>query len=103
VRAYAVLLVPAERLARDYRLLIFSRDEGQSRQSYKAIVLDQSESADPDNFLIRSIRIADYFDKPSVTKFRVQAKDGVLFVDSAEDEYEVDVYYWAEGQFRSDR
>jgi hypothetical protein len=101
-RVYAVLLVPAERLARGYRLLVFSRNGSQSRPSYKAIVLDQSETADPGNFLIRSIRIADYFDKRSATKFRVQGKDGILFVDSAEDEYEVDVYYWADGQFRSD-
>jgi hypothetical protein len=40
------------------------------------------------------------FDEQSRRKFQVQANEGILLVDSAENEYEADVYFGANGRYQ---
>jgi len=95
---YAVLLVPTDHPDAGYRLLVFGRKPGQ--QSYEATVIERSADQGASNYFIRKVSISGYFNEEAKRKFRVEATDCILMVDSAEQEYETDIYFWSNGRFR---
>jgi hypothetical protein len=98
--SHAVLLVPAGQANASYRLLVFSQRNGQPTYEAKLIdKLDQNGAAD---YFIRKTPISKFFDEPSRRKFQALTIDGILLVDSAENEYEVDVYFWSGGRYRNE-
>ena len=54
------------------------------------------------NYFLRGMPIGKFFDEASKKRFRAHTADVILLFDSAEEEYEVDVYYWSEGRYRHD-
>jgi hypothetical protein len=52
------------------------------------------------NYFIHTTAIDKFFSVTSRKKFRAYTPEGVLLIDSAEKEYEVDVYFWSDGHFR---
>jgi hypothetical protein len=96
--SYAVLLVPIEKPDAAYRLMIFTLSGGAAPGSLDTA--DQWDNGGAANYFIRSVRIAKLFTGEWVRKLRVGAKDGVMSVEAAENEYGVDVYFWANGQYR---
>jgi hypothetical protein len=106
--SYAVLLVPVGHLEHmkaefsetdvGFRLLVFSRKVGLSY--YEATVVERSNDHGPSNYFIRKVPISRFFNEESKRKFQVQATEAILMVDSAEQEYEADVYFWSNGYFR---
>jgi hypothetical protein len=98
--SYALLLVPSKKPDAAYRLLIFTPGEGNSPSVLRNIV-EWSKGGAANNF-IHSIRIAKVFSPEWVSKLDVKTKEGLLFCDSGENEYEVDVFFWSEGQYRNE-
>ncbi len=98
--SYAVLLVPVEHPDAGYRFLVFSRKAGQP--SYEATVVEQSDDRGASNYFIRRAPISRFFNEESKRKFQVQATDAILMVDSAEQEYEADIYFWSNGRFQQE-
>jgi hypothetical protein len=98
--SYAVLLVPVDHPDAGYRFLVFSRKTGQS--SYEMMVVEQSDDHGASNYFIRKVLISKFFSEESKRKFQVQATEGILMVDSAEQEYEADVYFWSNGRYRQE-
>jgi hypothetical protein len=96
--SYAVLLVPVDRPDAGYRFLVFSRKAGQP--SVEATVVEQSDDHGASNYFIRKAPISRFFNEESKRKFQVQATDVILMVDSAEQEYEADIYFWLNGRFQ---
>ena len=98
--SYAVLLVPAGQANASYRLLVFSQRNGQP--TYEAKLIDKLDQNGAANYFIRKTPISKFFDEPSRRKFQAHTIDGILLVDSAENEYEVDVYFWSGGRYRNE-
>jgi hypothetical protein len=96
--SYALLLVPFEKSDAAFRFMIFTPSGGAAPGSLETV--DQWEKGGAANYFIRSVRIAKVFSNEWVKKLRVGAKDGVMSVEAAENEYGVDVYFWANGQYR---
>ena len=96
--SYALLLVPIEHPDAGYRFLVFSSKTGQP--SYETTVVEKSDDHGASNYFIRKVSISKYFSEESKRKFQVQATDAILMVDSAEQEYEADIYFWSNGRFR---
>jgi len=96
--SYAVLLVPVDHPDAGYRFLVFSRKDGQS--PYEATVVEQSDDKGASNYFIRKVPVSRFFDEASKKKFQVQAAEAILMVDSAEQEYEADLYFWSNGRFQ---
>lgn len=96
--SYAVLLVPVDRPDAGYRFVVFSRKTGQS--SYEATVVEKSDDKGATNYFIRKVPISRFFNEESKRKFQVQAAEAILMVDSAETEYEADLYFWSNGRFQ---
>jgi hypothetical protein len=96
--SYAVLLVPVGHLDIGFRLVVFSRKVGLS--SYEATVVERSNDHGASNYFIRKVPISRFFSEESKRKFQVQATEAILMVDSAEQEYEADIYFWSNGRFR---
>lgn len=80
------------------RLIVFSRKVGLS--SYEATVVERSNDNVPSNYFIRKAPMSRFFNEESKRKFQVQATEAILMVDSAEQEYEADIYFWSNGRFR---
>ena len=81
------------------------RDTGSSysgQSDYEAKLLDKSDEAGAANYFVRGTPIGKFFDQPSKKRFNAHASDVILLFDSAEKEYEVDVYYWSESHYRHD-
>jgi len=95
--SYALLLVSQVHSDARYKFLVFSPKTGQS--SYNVRLADSGEIGAAD-FFIHGTRISKFFDEPSRKKFQAHAVDGILLVDSAENEYEVAVYFWANGRYQ---
>jgi hypothetical protein len=95
--SYAILLVPTGHADAGYRFLVFSQKAGQ--RAYEATVekLDHNGAA---NYFIHRTPISRFFDEPSRKKFEAHTVDGILLVDSAENEYGVEVYFWSGGHYR---
>jgi hypothetical protein len=97
VRSYAVLLVPVDHRDVGFRLVVFSRKVGES--SYEATVVERSGDR-ASKYFIRKVSISGYFSEVSKRKFQVEATEAILMVDSAENEYEADIYFWSNSHFR---
>jgi hypothetical protein len=96
--SYAVLLVPREHTdAAGYKFLVFSPQAGQ--QSYRMRTADFGDSGGA-NFFIHQAPIRKFFSEPSRKKFQAHTRDGILLVDSAENEYGVEVYFWSGNRYR---
>jgi len=52
------------------------------------------------NIFIHQTQIAKVFSIEWTRRLRVTAKDGILFVDADESEYETDVYLWTGDKYR---
>jgi hypothetical protein len=96
--SYAVLLVPQGHAKAGYKLLVFSPKSGES--SFEMRAVEQSNDGGPGDFFIRGVRIGKFFDEPSRKKFQVQASEGILLIDAAENEYESDVYFWTNSGYQ---
>jgi hypothetical protein len=96
--SYALLLVPIEESDAAFRFMIFTPSGGAAPGSLEAV--DEWEKGGAANYFIRSVRIAKVFSSAWVRKLRVGTKDGVMSVEAAENEYGVEVYFWANGQYR---
>ena len=51
---------------------------------------------------IQKVPGTEFFDEVSRNKFQVRTPDAILMVDSAENEYEADVYLWSNDKFRQE-
>jgi hypothetical protein len=89
--SYGVLLVSQGRPDASYKLLVFSPKGA----SYETHVLDQSDDGGASNLFIRGVEIKKFFGGSSKRKFRVETREGILSVDSGENEYEADIYFWS--------
>jgi len=95
---YVLRLVRMDHPDAAYRFLVFSRKTGQP--SYETTVVEKSDDHGASNYFIRKAPISRFFNEESKTKFQVQGRDCVEMVDSAEQEYEADIYFWSNGRFR---
>lgn len=93
---YASLLIPATRPRAAYRVIVVYRPLGKS--GVESQVLEQSDSADRGDYLIRAVKLVEVFDAQFVR--RLPMKDGILVGDWTLKEYETDVYFWKDGRFR---
>jgi hypothetical protein len=98
--SYAILLVSTNHPKTGNRFLIFGSTAGQSSHELKLV--ERDETAEAGNFFVRTIQLGEFFNQPWVDKLGSAAKAGILFLDAGEQEYEADVYYWAQGQYRHD-
>ena len=98
--SYGILLVPTGHANVGYRFVVFSEKKGQP--AYEAKLVDKFDQAGAANYFIRKTPISKFFDEPSRKKFQAHAIDGILFVDSAENEYGVEVYFWSGGRYRNE-
>ncbi len=98
--SYALLLVPTRNADAGYRFVVFTQRPGQS--DYEARILDQLDESGAANYFLRATPIGKFFDEASKKRFHAHTADVILLFDSAEKEYEVDVYYWSEGRYRHD-
>ena len=96
--SYAVLLVPIEKPDAAYRLVIFTLSGDTAPGSVETA--DQWDNGGAANYFIRRVHIAKVFSMEWVRKLKVTAKDGVMSVEAAENEYGVDVYFRANDQYR---
>ena len=80
--------------------MVFIRKTGQP--SYEPTVVEQSDDHGASNYFIRKVPISRFFNEESKRKFQVQATEAILMVDSAEQEYEADIYFWSNGRFRQE-
>jgi hypothetical protein len=96
--SYAVLLVPIEKPDAAYRLVIFTLSGGTAPGSLETA--DQWDNGGAVNYFIRRVHIAKVFSAEWVKKLKVTAQDGVMSVDAGKNEYGVEVYFWAVGQYR---
>jgi hypothetical protein len=98
--SYAVLLVPVNHPDGGYTFLVFSPKPGQA--SYETTVVEQSDDHGASSYFIRKVPISDFFNEGSKKKFQVRAAEAIVMVDSAEQEYEADIYFWSNGRFRQE-
>lgn len=98
--SYALLLIPAGNADAGYRFIVFSQRPGQSE--YEGKILDKLDERGASNYFLRGTPINKFFDDASKKKFNAHTPDVILLFDSAEKEYEVDVYYWSDGRYRHD-
>jgi hypothetical protein len=96
--SYALLLVPSEDPDAAYRFVVFQRQ--QSSSAYDELIVEKSDDRGASNFSIQRVPISKFFDGASVKKFQVHANEAILVVDSAENEYGADVYFWSNDKFR---
>jgi hypothetical protein len=96
--SYAVLLVPHGHPDAGYKFLVFSPQT--SQPSYEMRVVDQWDKSGAANYFIHKTSISKFFDERSRKKFHAQSSEGILLVDSAENEYGVEVYFWSGGSYR---
>ena len=96
--SYAVLVVPKKDPGTAYKLLIFT--PGVDPSLGTLTVVDQWSRGGAANYFIRGIRVSRFFSPEWVRRLHVKVKEGILFVDAGKSEYEADVYYWADGQYR---
>ena len=96
-QVYAVLLVHRTHGTAGYKFLAFSAKAGSAGHGKR--VLDQSSEVPAGNLFIRTVVTGKFFDAASKTKFNALARDVILFVDSGDNEYEADVFFWAKGSY----
>jgi hypothetical protein len=92
---YAVLVVPKDKPNSAYKLFVYSPILANPLQT-----VDEWDKGGAANNFIHTITISKVFSREWINKLEVRTRDGILAVDSGENEYEVDVYFWSKGQFR---
>jgi len=95
---YAALLVPAESKMRGHKLIILNA--AANGQGYVGKVVDESTHGNGGNIFIRAAKIDDFMSHQDREKFHLRGKDGLLFFDAADDEYEVDFYFLSNGRYQ---
>ncbi len=95
--SYALLLVSAAETNPGYKFIIFTPEH--DRPAYRMTVLDESPE-DAHDIFIRREDVGKFFDRQSITKFRVDANEIILFADAGVNNYETDVYFWGNGSFQ---
>ena len=98
--SYAFMLVPADHPEAGYRFLVFTRKA--RKHSYEAAVVEKSDEHGASNYFIRKVPVSRFFNKKSKKRLQVRATDAILMVDSAEKEYEADIYFWSKGSYRQE-
>jgi hypothetical protein len=98
--SYAILLVPSDNPDAAYRFVVFNRRTDNS--AYEELVVEKSDVRGASNFFIQTAPVSKFFDEPSKKEFEVQVADAILMVDSAENEYEADIYFWSKDRFRQE-
>jgi hypothetical protein len=98
--SYAVLLVPVDHPDAAYRFMVFSRKAGEP--SYEPTAVEQFDNHGASNYFIRKVPIRDFFSAESKRKFQVEATEAIEMIDSAEQEYGADIYFWSNGHFRQE-
>jgi len=93
--SHALLLVPIARPDEGYRFVVFSRQVGQTE--YSVNLVEQRDGAGASNYYVHEVRTDEFFS--SRGKLKPEAPEAILFVDSAENEYEANVYFWANGRY----
>jgi hypothetical protein len=96
--SYAVLLVPRAHPDAGYRFVVFGPKKNQP--SYEMRVVDQWDNGGAANYFVHSTRISKFFDEQSRNRFHAHTSEGILLVDSAENEYGVEVYFWSGSSYR---
>jgi hypothetical protein len=96
--SYAILLVPAKNPDSAYRLLVLTPGVGSSANSLR--VIDQWDKGGASYNFIHTIQISKVFSKEWIRKLQLKTNEGILTVDSGENEYGVEVYFLANGQYR---
>jgi hypothetical protein len=96
-RSHAFLLVPRDHPDTAYRFVVFTLKSGQS--SYQATSLEQSDTPGASSYFIRKVPASQFFSIESKKKFHLEATECILLIDSAEQEYGTDIYFWANGHF----
>jgi len=100
--SYAVLLVPLKSPDSAYRFIVFTsldRKQGDDLTVVDFTVVESSDAPGAANDFIRTVPIAKIFSADWRRKHKVAKPEGILFVDAGLDEYEADVYFWAEGKY----
>jgi len=97
-RSYAVLLVHAQQTDAGYKFLVFSQKSGEA--IYEPRLVDKLDDGGAANYFLHAVPISKFFDEASRKRFQAHTPDGILLIDSAESEYEVDVYFWSAGHYR---
>lgn len=97
-KSYAVLVVSRNHPKTGNQFLVFGRRAGKS--SYQLMLVERSDAAEARNFFVRRIQIGDVFNQQWIKRLGVGAKEGLLLVDAGEQEYEADIYYWAQGRYQ---
>jgi hypothetical protein len=95
---YVLLLVPRNGGSQAYRLIAFS--PGNNVRTYTSDVIERWDQGGSSQYFIHGIQIDKVFSAKWVSKLHVKAREGFLFVDAAESEYEANVYFWADGHYR---
>jgi hypothetical protein len=95
--SYVVLLVPTAGKESGNRLVAFSTMPNQHEYEMKLIEASRSDGA---NLFIRRITLDKFFDEQSRRRFGISTKEGFLLVDSGENEYEADVYFWVKDHYQ---
>jgi hypothetical protein len=96
--SYALLLVPVDHPNSGYRFVVFSRNAGQP--SYAATVVEKLDGHGAANYFVRKVPVKEFFSEESKKKFQAQATEAILMVDSAEQEYGTEIYFWSNGRYR---
>ena len=71
-----------------------------SNANERPLLVDKSDDSGARNYFLHTTSLNKFFDAASRKKFQAHAPDGILLVDSAENEYEVDVYYWSASRYQ---
>jgi|SRR5579862_322702 len=94
--SYALLLVPLSNPNSAYRFLVFTPNkEAQGGLT----VVESSDGPGAANGFVRTVALTKVFSADWRRKLNVAGPEGILFVDAGLDEYEADVYFWAEGKY----
>jgi hypothetical protein len=96
-RSFAVLLVPGAPEENGYRLLVFTRMD---QRTYEPTIVDQSNDAKWSNLFIHAVKMSQFFNEQSKKKFHAFGSEGILLADVGQNEYETDVYFWADGKYQ---
>jgi hypothetical protein len=96
--SYAFLLVPRDHPDTGYRFVVFTLKSAQA--SYEATSLEQSDTPGASSYFIRKVPASQFFSSESKKRFHLGATECILMVDSAEQEYGTDIYFWANGHYQ---
>jgi len=89
--SYALLLVPADRGANGYRIVVFSAPSGQSFFGFK--MLDQG-TTNASTYFIHAVAVDRVFDSALKKKYRPKYNDGLLMSAVDDKGTTQNVYYW---------